>query len=192
MRVRETARVLLLLAALPLTVGGCARLHARSQPQMPALATPPPPPHRVEPEPPPLPSTPSEPAVPAPAGPAATKTAPERPEANKPRPPPAPAPEPKPEGEETPKTAPPPTLQTAPSAETGAEARSIRDTLARASKDLSGVDYQHLTTDGRAQYDTAQRFIRQAEAALKGQNYIVARNLADKAAVLAALLRGGV
>lgn len=158
---------------------------------MPPLATPPPPPHHVAPSPPPLPSTPAEPAQAAPTGQTPPKAPTEKPESSgKPRTPPT-SPPPESRGaEEGPKT-PPPTLQTAPAGETGAEARSIRDTLAKASRDLGGVDYQRLGSDAKAQYDTAQRFIRQADVALKTQNYIVARNLADKAAVLAGLLRGG-
>lgn len=157
---------------------------------MPPLATPPPPAHHVAPAPPPLPSTPAEPEQTAPPGQTTPKPPTEKPEpSGKPRPAPANPPPDTRGAEEAPKT-PPPTLQTAPSRETGAEAKSIRDTLAKAGKDLGGVDYQRLGSDAKAQYDTAQRFIRQADAALKAQNFIVARNLADKAAVLANLLRG--
>jgi hypothetical protein len=179
-----------LIAVLVLGLAGCARPRARTEPQMPPLATPPPPPHQVAPAPPPLPSTPAEPAQAPPPGQTAPKPPTEKPEpSGKPRPTPT-NPPPDRGAEEGPKT-PPPTLQTAPAGESGAEARSIRDTLAKATKALGGVDYQRLGSDAKAQYDTAQRFIRQADAALKAQNYIVARNLADKAEVLANLLRGG-
>jgi len=38
------------------------------------------------------------------------------------------------------------------------------------------------------QYDTAKRFIQQAEDALKAKNFVFAEQLADKAATLAAAL----
>jgi hypothetical protein len=40
------------------------------------------------------------------------------------------------------------------------------------------------------QYDTAKRFIRQADDAVKSKNLVFAKNLADKAAVIAAQLAG--
>ncbi len=45
-----------------------------------------------------------------------------------------------------------------------------------------------VDTDGRAQYDTAKRFLQQAEEALKTRNYVFAGKLADKAATMAAVL----
>ena len=72
---------------------------------------------------------------------------------------------------------------------TGARAdQSVRTLLARAARDLARVNYQALDTDGRAQYDTARRFMQQAEDALKGRNVIFAGKLADKAATMAAVL----
>jgi hypothetical protein len=40
------------------------------------------------------------------------------------------------------------------------------------------------------QYDTAKRFIQQADDAMKAKNLVFARNLADKAAAIAAQLAG--
>ena len=74
---------------------------------------------------------------------------------------------------------------------TGAGARadqSVRTLLAQAARDLGRVDYQALDTDGRAQYDTARRFMQQADDALKGRNVMFAGTLADKAATMAAVL----
>ena len=74
---------------------------------------------------------------------------------------------------------------------TGAGARadqSVRTLLAQAARDLGRVDYQALDADGRAQYDTARRFMQQADDALKGRNVMFAGKLADKAATMAAVL----
>jgi hypothetical protein len=60
--------------------------------------------------------------------------------------------------------------------------------IARASADLSRIDYRALNEDARTQYDTAKRFVTQAEDALRTRNLVFARNLADKAAALAAQL----
>jgi hypothetical protein len=58
----------------------------------------------------------------------------------------------------------------------------------RAARDLSRVDYQKLSTEGRSQYDQSKRFSEQAEQALKVGNTVFAATLADKAAVVAAEL----
>ena len=79
---------------------------------------------------------------------------------------------------------------TAPSPASGANERSVRDLLTRASRDLNRVDYMRLSTDSRAQYEQSKRFSEQAEQALKERNLIFAATLADKAATLAAELLG--
>ncbi|HVC18596.1 MAG TPA: hypothetical protein VNE16_00855 [Vicinamibacterales bacterium] len=170
------------LVALVLGLGGCVRPHAQTEPAMPPLATPPPPPHQVVPAP-----APAEAPAGTPASPAHPPERRRRPARAEPPHPGAPA-----SGTPTTTAAPPaPTLETAPAADAGAEAQDIRETLGKASRDLAGVDYQSLSDNARAQYDTAKRFIRQAEDALKSRNFVFARSLADKAAVLATLLRGG-
>jgi hypothetical protein len=68
--------------------------------------------------------------------------------------------------------------------------RQIRDTLVKASGDLGRVNYAVLGAGGRNQYDTAKRFIEQGHEALRAKNLVFAENLADKAAVLAAILLG--
>ena len=86
-------------------------------------------------------------------------------------------------------TPPPPalTLKPAPGTETKTEA-SIRALMSRATRDLQRVNYAALDADGRAQYDTARRFMQQAEEALKNGNLAFAGKLADKAATMAAVL----
>jgi hypothetical protein len=65
---------------------------------------------------------------------------------------------------------------------------AIRDLLGRATRDLSRVNSASLNNDGRTQFDTARRFIQQAEEALKARNIVYAGKLADKAATMAAVL----
>ena len=60
--------------------------------------------------------------------------------------------------------------------------------MGRADGDLNRIDYRALNTDARTQYDTAKRFIEQAEEAIRMKNLLFAKNLADKAAVLATQL----
>jgi hypothetical protein len=62
--------------------------------------------------------------------------------------------------------------------------------MARAGGDLNKVDYRALNTGARNQYETAKRFIEQAEDAIRLKNLLFAKNLADKAAVLATELLG--
>ena len=61
----------------------------------------------------------------------------------------------------------------------------MRDTLARAARDINRVNYSRLSAEGRAQYEQSRRFSTQAEQALKERNLIFAATLADKAATLA-------
>ncbi len=63
--------------------------------------------------------------------------------------------------------------------------RQIRSVIGRAQGTLQNVDYRALSAAARQQYDTARRFITQAENALRIRNYVFARNLADKADTLA-------
>ena len=108
-----------------------------------------------------------------------------RPPASRPEPP---RPEPQPSIPERPAPAPPAlTLKPAPGSETKTET-SIRALMGRATRDLQRVNYAALDADGRAQYDTARRFMQQAEEALKTNNLAFAGKLADKAATMAAVL----
>ena len=66
----------------------------------------------------------------------------------------------------------------------------MRDQLALATGALRRVDYLGLNADARSQYDTAKRFIEQAEQALKEKNLVFAAKVAEKAAGLAASLVG--
>lgn len=90
--------------------------------------------------------------------------------------------------EETARSSPPPTLQTTRAQQEAEVERSVRVLLTRAANDLKRINYRALNADARAQYDTARRFMSQAEDALRVKNLVFADNLADKAATLAAQL----
>jgi outer membrane biosynthesis protein TonB len=176
------------LAALPLIPTGCAHASAKTTPDMPALEMPAPPPRDVEPNeteaPPPVPLV-AEPARNTPSRPRPVTRDPAKPDPPKAEPPPVEPPKPV---DEPPKA--PPTLQMAPATAEGELERSIRASLVRADADLSRVDYRALNADARTQYDTAKRFVRQAADAIRMKNLVFAKNLADKAATLAAQLAG--
>ena len=178
---RVSAIVLVtLISVIPL--GACAaKAQVRTEAPLPLLDPPAPPPRvvaiYVEPEP---------IAVVPPAEP----TTPVRPAVRPPRP------EQKPEPSST-QTEPveavtrpaQPSLTLTPTP--GSEAQTvtaIRALLGRAKSDLSRVNTASLDNDGRAQFDTATRFIQQAEDALKTRNIVFAGKLADKAATMAAVL----
>ena len=177
---------------------GCSRATAKTSPDNPPLDMPAPPPRDVEPidtetpAPVPLPQEPARNAprmrpAPAPQQPRENRTEPQKAEPPKPEPAPTPAVEP-PKPEEAPR--PPTTLQTMPTTAEGEVERSIHATLQRANTDLNRVDYRTLNADAKNQYDTAKGFIRQANEAIRAKNLLYAKNLADKAAAVAAQLAG--
>ena len=178
---------------------GCAKAKAAVEPELPPLAAPPPPPRLL----PPLVGGPIEtPEVTPPppeAGrpPTPARRRPERAGDNgatrqEPRPADAPKADPlvdAPRSSE--ETVPPeqaPILQLAPSAESEATEQAIQQVLTRATRDLGRVDYRALSPDAKAQYDTAKRFMVLADQAIKDKNFVFARTLADKAAVIAGVL----
>jgi uncharacterized protein (DUF885 family) len=177
-------------------VSACAHAHAKTAADVPPLDMPAPPPRDVEPTeidaPPPVPLV-QEPARNAPAR---LRTPPrEQPRAEPAKPDAAAKPDatpdqPKPAADEAPKPPSSPTLQTAPTTRDSEMERAIRGTMARATADLNRVDYRALNTDARTQYDTAKRFVDQADEAVRAKNFVFARNVADKAAALAAQLAG--
>ena len=171
------------IVLLSASLGACAaKAQVRTEVEVPLLDPPPPPPRVVavyEPLPEPLPLTPAvEPATPV------------RPPTRPPRPEQRPEPSTTTETvETTTRPAPGPSLTLTPTP--GSESQTvaaIRDLIARATRDLSRVNSATLNTDGRAQYDTARRFIQQAEDALRARNIVFAGKLADKAATMAAVL----
>lgn len=170
---------LALVALMGLGLAGCAaRAETRDVP-MPALVVPPVPARVLVPEieevAPPVVEAP--PAVKPAAKPAAT----------------VPSEKPEPEPEQP--VAPPARAEEATRVRTPQTAnddeaeRQVRAVMARAQSTLENVDYTALSQAARQQYDTAKRFIRQANSALAIRNYVFARNLADKADTLARQLK---
>ena len=82
------------------------------------------------------------------------------------------------------------TLGTTPNGQEAEVERRIRGLLLEATGNLNRVDYGRLNADAKGQYDSAKAFVRQAEDALRSKNLVFASYLADKAATLAAQLRG--
>jgi hypothetical protein len=173
---------LALLIVTELALAGCGKPRAVTQPDLPSLAPPSPPPRViVPPGPEPTPATPPPASQPAEA----------------PKPPPrraAPKPEPSqpivtpPAKPDAPPT--PPTLQATPPGGEAEIERQTRALLAQAERDLRRVTYKALNADGKAQFDTAKRLAEQAQQALKEKNFAFAQRLADKAATLASGLVG--
>ena len=180
----QRAMLVLLIAAA--SGAACTRTQARTAPEMPALVVPLPPPRLVEPitnladaseE---VPAPENEPPAPPAATPAVRPPAPDPPRA---------AVTPPTETPPAPPASPPPVLQTIPAVRESAVERAIRADLDTAAGDLKRVDYRLLTPNARANFDQAQRFISQADAALREKNYVFAETVASKAATLAAQVR---
>ena len=179
MRTMRALCAVLLTASL----GACAaKAEVRTEVELPELDPPPPPPRVVadytEPEPPPAaPATIED--VPAPVRPPARQP---RPEQKAEASPPAEQPV------ESVARPPAASLTITPSAGAEQTTAAIREIMARAERDLGRVNVGALNADGRTQYDTARRFLQQADAALKTRNIVFAGKLADKAYTMAAIL----
>lgn len=173
-----------LLLVVAIGVGACAKPKAKIVPDVP-MEIPPPPPRVVEAA--ELSSTPPVGLITEPA-----RAVPDRPR---------PAGQVRSEPRETPRPEPPPAvrpedarrgtaLQTTPVEREGEVEQQLRALVAKASRDLAKVDYRLLDRDAKTQYDTAKRFIDQAEEAVRSRNFVLAGTLADKAATLANQLGG--
>jgi hypothetical protein len=185
----------LVLAGAAMT--GCVHASAKTVTDSPPLETPAPPPRVIETAevtPPalvPLIEEPArQPVRPAPRPAARPPATAGRTEPAEGRPETSTSPETPRVAEEPPRLSPPPILQTTPAGSEGDVERAIRGVIARANADLNRVNYRVLNADARTQYDTAKRFVEQAQDALRQRNLVFARNLADKALALAAQLAG--
>lgn len=177
-------RLFFAAAVLALASGGCATGHAKTVPVPTPLDVPAPPPRIIVPaipkatdkvtEPPTKPATNPDPNKPKPA------SQPQAPPANaKPDPPVVTGP--------LAVTAPPAaTLQQAPPTNLEEVKGQVDRDVRRAKADLNKVNRGALDADAKSQYDTASRFVAQAEQALKEGNLLVAAKVAEKAAALAA------
>lgn len=131
----------------------------------------------------PLPPPAPEPAAAPPPRPAARPPArvESKPEPATPATPPTPPPT---------ASAEPREVRSVPAAAAASEERKVRDLMTRASRDLTRVDYQKLSSEGKSNYEQSKRFSEQAEQALKEKNFVFAMASAEKAATLAAELAG--
>jgi hypothetical protein len=169
----------------------CTHAQAKATIEMPPLEMPAPPPRDVQPteiEAPPPATLVTEPARNPPARlrpPAPVRAEPPKTEPPKPEPPPVEPPKP---ADEPPK--PLTTLQTTPATEEGEVERTIRAAIQRANTDLNRIDYRALNADARTQYDSAKRFVQQADENIRSKNLVFAKTFAEKAATIAAQLAG--
>jgi hypothetical protein len=181
------------LAASSMLAGGCARKVVAAAPAPVPLAVPSVPPRIVGPV--VVPDERPEPIAEAPTAPT------QRPAARPPRltnRPPDAGPEPpvedpqraRAEGAEPAAAAatPAPLLRTRETANDVEAAKKVQEVLRRAEQSLAKVSYRNLSVNGRAQADTAKRFITQAGEALERRQLVLARSLADKAEQLSTSL----
>lgn len=181
---------LIALGAAALSAAACGGVQAAqiAMPDSVPLAIPAAPARVVVPAPPEAPpAQATEAAAPAATPPATTGT-PNKPrgESNpRPQAPPA-TPPAAPQVTPTPPAAPTP-LET--SSNPGVLELNTRNLIGSAEKLLDKIDVKALSADGLAQYQTARRFLTQAESALKVKNIVYAFQLADKANTIATLLK---
>jgi hypothetical protein len=175
------------------TTGGiaCATTRAETPRERPVLDVPIPPPREIT----PLPAP--EPPAPEPVGdlPGATVNTPLRPRPQREPQSSAPKPEQKPDetkpNETSPPVAPPvPQLRIPEAGDTAQSASQIRSIVERAKGMLEKINYGPLSDVLKKAYDDAKLFATQAEEALKVNNLVYAKELADKAERLAKEIQG--
>ena len=175
-------RTLLMGAALLMSAAaaGCLKAEAKTPGPEPSLTTPDPPARVLIPVPSEALAAPPTPTPePTPVGPP-VRTPP------KPTPTATPTPTPMPTATPTPVETPPPILQTASNmAQLESQAKA---SMERAQKDLDRLKRDALAPDAQDSYDSARRYIRQAQQAIQDKNYPLAKACADKAAIIASLL----
>jgi outer membrane biosynthesis protein TonB len=187
---RQLATILPLILLSALIGPGCARPRPRVAEAVPPLQVPVVPPRAVA----PLPEEPVDDTAQAGDPEPRRVTRPVRPRPRPVTPAEPPREAPKPDEvlvPEAPKAAEPAKVLRTPDTVDDSEAtRRVRAALGRASVQLARVNAAALGADARAQFETARRFIDQAEGALRARNYVFASYLADKAETLARGLVG--
>lgn len=182
---------LCLVAIVALSAVGssaCRTVRAATPVERPNLEVPPPPPRIIEPapaaEPPPEPTTEPPPATAS---------------VNRPKPPvshpkpdvkPDVPPETPPATTTPPPSGPPPQLRTPGMASGPEAARQVQAILDRASGMLNSVNQATLSRERRNSFQTARRFMEEAEREMRASNYVLAREYAEKAERLAKELQG--
>jgi hypothetical protein len=178
------------VVAIALAASGCVSAQAKGDPGGPDLVPPAPPPHTIVPV--EIVDEPATPPAPPPPGPIIVRPSSRPPAANREKPADKPADKPAEKQEITVVAPPPAAAAPVPPLQTTANVteleKTIRARMAQALRDLDRTDARALSPERRAQYDTARRFLQQADDALKVKNLVFAEQLADKAATLAAAL----
>jgi hypothetical protein len=177
------------LVSAAMVASACAANPGRSSMAVPLQIPEPPPRADIE------PLTGPEPraeAIPVPAArPTATIPAPAT-SSRPPAPAASPTPAPQPPVAQVPEpvaAAPPPELRPAGPAGQTPTGAQVREALGRAKQKLDLIDRRRLNSGKRADYDSARRFLEQAEGAVKVNNLMLAQSSAEKAETLADGLR---
>lgn len=185
---------MVLAVILGCLTSACAAAQAKAPADHPTLDVPAPPEKTIEPTPTPEPSAMPEPVSDLPTAPATPTKPSSRPTRDTtPRPEPKPpetAPAEQPAVAPTPPIAPAPQLRTSGTADGAEAARQVRDMIDKAQKSLYSIDFKRLTAPQQNQYNNAKLMLAQAEEQLKGSNFEIARNNAEKAGRIAAELGG--
>ena len=180
----------ILLVGFVVTVGtACATTRAEVPRERPALDVPMPPPRVITPLPPPDPPVHPVGDLPGTNAPTPPRPRPQKQaEATKPE---AKPDETKPP-EQNPQTPTPlvPQLRTPEAGDPAQVTAQVRDAISRARAVLEKIDYGPLSDTRKKVYNDAKLFADQAEEALKGNNLVAAKELAEKAERLAKELQG--
>jgi len=163
--------------------GGCASNPTRTSNAVPLEIPDPPPRAAIDPVPAVAEAPPPEiPETTAPVTPAAAApTIPRVPAARVPGPPEGPPVAQTPEPVRTP----PPELRPAGPAGKSLTSTQVRERLARTKQKLDSIDRRRLNSGKRADYDSARRFLQQANEAVTANNLLLAESSAEKAETLA-------
>ena len=178
MRIRHAV-----IAGLALLLASCASSPARSSGKVPLEVPEPPPRVAMDPVPAVIPELPvatekpvavpaSRPPSPASSPPASTAAAP-------------PVPAGPPVTVEPPRTTPAPELRPAGGAGRTPTAAQVRDRIGRTKQKLDQIGRTKLNTGKRTDYDSARRFLTQAEEAVNDNNLLLAESSVEKAETLA-------
>ena len=90
---------------------------------------------------------------------------------------------------EPPRATPPPELRAAGAAGRTPTTAQVRDRLVRTKQKVDSIDRRRLNDGQRTDYDSARRFLSQAETAVKENNLLLAESSIEKAETLADGLR---
>lgn len=168
---------------LALLISACASNPARSAATVPLQIPEPPPRVAIDPVPAVIPEAPAPPERPAAAPASRPATPPPAPPAATVNPQPAPPTVAAPT--EPPRTTPPPELRAGGGAGRTPTASKVRDGLVRTRQKLDAIQRGDLNAGQRTDYDSARRFLSQAEAAVKDNNLLLAESSVEKAETLA-------